>query len=63
MEVIVIDGIIEMEGFLSSPSCRRRMQPFVYDTSMVQQIELIIYTNIQPLPALFPLKVKVIGQG
>ena len=32
---------------------RRRMQPFGYYTNMVQQIQFIIHTNIQPLPACF----------
>ena len=42
---------------------RRRTHFFGYYTNMVQQIEFIIHTNIQPLPALFLPKVKVIGQG
>ena len=42
---------------------RRRTQPFGYYTNIVQQIELIIHTNFQPLPGIFfSLKVKVIGQ-
>ena len=41
---------------------RRRTQSFGYYTNMVQQIEFIIHTNIQPLPGLFLPKVKVIGQ-
>ena len=39
---------------------RRRMHSFGYYTNMVQQIEFIIHTNIQPIPALF--SPKVIGQ-
>ena len=39
---------------------RRRMHSFAYYTNMVQQIEFIIHTNFQPLPALF--QVNVIGQ-
>ena len=42
---------------------RRRTHSFGYYTNMVQQIKFIIHTNIQPLPALFLPKVKVIGQG
>ena len=41
---------------------RRRTHSFGYYTDMVQQIKFIIHTNIQPLPALFLPKVKVIGQ-
>ena len=37
---------------------RRRVHSFGYHTNM-QQIKFIIYTNIQPLPALFSPKVKV----
>ena len=33
---------------------RRRTRPFGYYTNMVQQIEFIIYTNIQPLLTFFP---------
>ena len=32
---------------------RRRTHLFGYYTNMVQQIELIIHTSIQPLPAIF----------
>ena len=32
---------------------RRRTHSFGYYTNMVQQIEFIIHTNIQPLPVLF----------
>ena len=32
---------------------RRRTHSFGYYINMVQQIEFIIHTNIQPLPALF----------
>ena len=39
----------------------RRMQPFIYYINMVQQIEFIIHTNIQPLRAIFLPKVKVKG--
>ena len=42
---------------------RRRAYSFGYYTNMVQQIEFIIHTNIQPLPAFFLPKVKVKGQG
>ena len=41
---------------------RRRTHSFGYYTNMVQQIKFIIHTNIQPFPALFSSKVKVIGQ-
>ena len=41
---------------------RRRTQPFGYYTSMVQHIEFIIHTNIQPLRQFFVHSVKVIGQ-
>ena len=34
-----------------------------YYANMVQQIEFIIYTNIQPLGQIFLPQVKVIGQG
>ena len=40
---------------------RRRMQPFGYYNNSMQQIELIIHTNIQPLKAIVLPKVKVIG--
>ena len=42
--------------------CRRRTQSFGYYTNMMQQIEFIIHTDIQPFPAIFLPKVKVIGQ-
>ena len=48
--------------FLRRRLHRRRAQPFGYYTNMVQQIEFIIHTNIQPLLAIFLPKVKVIGQ-
>ena len=38
---------------------RRRTHSFGYYTNMVQQIEFMIHTNIQPLPALFTTQ----GQG
>ena len=41
---------------------RRRTHYFGYYANMVRQIKFIIYTNIQPLLALFLPKVKVIGQ-
>ena len=43
-----------------SPFVRRlrRTQLFGYYTNIVQQIEFMIHTNIQPLPAIFLLKVK-----
>ena len=43
----------------------RRTQPFGYYTNMMQLVEFIIYTNIQPPPpppGIFLPKVKVIGQ-
>ena len=41
---------------------RCRTHSFGYYTNRVQQIKFIIHTNIQPLPAFFLPKVKVIGQ-
>ena len=38
---------------------RRRMQPFGCYTKMVQQIDIIINTSIQPLPAFFLSRLKV----
>ena len=52
--------------FVRCPLLRRRMHPFVYYTSMVQQIKFIIHANIQPLPAIFFTqghRSKVEGQG
>ena len=44
------------------PAVRPSGHVFLYYANMVQQIEFIIYTNIQPLRQMFLLKVKVIGQ-
>ena len=48
--------------FVRRPRRRCRTQPSGYYTNMVQQIEFISRTNIQPLPAMFLPKAKVICQ-
>ena len=40
------------------PFVRRRTHSFCYYTNMVQHIEFIIHTNIQPRPALFFTQVQ-----
>ena len=57
------------EGVLSSPPCAAAAVSAAVSaastaarTLLVHQIEFITHTNIQPLPALFFPKVKVIGQ-
>ena len=73
-ELVLSDSLADLIFYRSAgwaqrgivvPFVRRRLRThsFGYYTNMGQQIKFIIHTNIQPLLALFLLKVKFIGQG